>query len=389
MISFDDAFGLVAARAKPLGVETVPIARLSGRRLSEDCRARCDLPVFDNSAVDGFAVHEADVGGGRLPIAFEVRAGSAPREALRAGFCARIFTGAPLPVGGVGVCMQEDVAVADGWATIPALDMGAHVRRRGEELKAGDIVARKGSLVNPAVVSALASAGVASAGVHRRPVVGILVTGDELVEPGQELTHGRIYESNSVALQAAIGREVLTMRCIDEPWEIQKALVSLTEACDVVLTTGGVSVGEYDLVRPALKAIGIEEIFWRVSMKPAKPTFFGAGKFELVFGLPGNPVSALTAYALLVAPCLAAMEGGACALQTETGHLGAPVRKSGDREEFLPVRAEPRGFAPILGRASHKPRTFAEATHLARLPIGLTEVEPEMTLTFVKLPWVK
>lgn len=389
MISFDEAFELVGQHVKLTESETVPIGRVLGRFVAEDIRAIADVPGFDNSAVDGYAV--CDLAGGSLRQAMEVRAGKPAFETLQPGLCARIFTGAPIPPGTAGIAMQEDVKVRGDHVEIPSVTAGAHIRRQGEDVRRGDLLLSVGNQMKPATIGALAAAGVSEGKVFKLPRVSILVTGDELVAPGQPLAPGQIYESNSLALASALQAlgiaAVRVERVADDREALTLTIKDLLANSDILLTSGGVSVGDYDLVRPILSELEVEEIFWRVAMKPAKPTYFGIHGSGAVFGLPGNPVSALVAFYLFVRPFIIAGQGGVFGLP-ETHELATEeITKQADREEFVPGRITPDGIEPILARASHKPNILALADGLIRLSRETTKVEKGAKVNVIPLHW--
>jgi len=347
-----------------------------GRFLAQAVAARIDLPAFDNSAVDGYAVHEDDLKGGPSIVKFIVRAGECSHDAVSPGECARIFTGAPIPPGTAAVVMQEDVELDP--VRLPPAERGAHIRRQAEEIRVGDELAIAGQRLSPALIAALASAGVEEVSVRPTPRIGLLVTGDELVSPGTPLRPGQIYESNSLGIAAAVltatSAEPTILRAKDDPDEIRAALRQLLSENDIVLTSGGISVGDYDLIRPALESLGVKEVFWRVAMKPAKPTYFGVHDRGVVFGLPGNPVSAQVAFRLFVAPYLTAAQGGPFELNQQASRTTLAITKAAGREEFVPGVRDEGGVRPILGRASHKPTCLADADMLIRVPSEVTEL---------------
>ncbi len=312
-LTVDEAVARVLAAAPRLASEEVALVDADGRVLAEDIVAPRCLPPWDASAMDGFAVRAADVPG-RLRVVDTVVAGRPGRRAVGAGEAARILTGAPVPEGADAVVMVEDTRVSrseDGeWvATDATIDVGRHIRSRGSEVALGDAVLSAGARVGPAAVLALASLGVDRVRVARRPRVVILATGDELVEPGGALGPAQIHASNGLAL-AALVREVggeprYAGVVPDDPARIRAAVQSALTTADVLITTGGVSVGETDHVRGVLEDLGIALDFWRVAMKPGKPFAFATTPDGVpVFGLPGNPVSCVVGFQVFVAPLL-------------------------------------------------------------------------------------
>ena len=305
---------LLALAGRTLPSERTPLEKALGRALSASLVAQDDLPPFAASTMDGYAVRSADAtsGGIRLPVRFQVFAGGRP-PSLRAGECCRITTGAPLPRGADAVEKQEEVRRDGRYAVFRrAVSAGQFVRARGSDLAAGEVALEAGTLLDPAATGLAAALGHRHVLVHRRPRVVILPTGDELVRPGRRLRPGQIRESNGVALVAAVreaGGEARALPAArDEEGSLSRALRS-AEGADVLLTVGGVSVGERDLVRAALRRAGARLSFWRVAIRPGKPFTFGFWGRTVVFGLPGNPASALVTFELFVRPALRALSG--------------------------------------------------------------------------------
>ncbi len=321
------------ARLAPLPIERVPLARALGRTLASDLVAESDLPPFAASTMDGYAFRAADARpGARLPVAFEVFAGHRAAGELPRGACCRITTGAPLPAGADAVEKQEEVRREGGIAILGrTVSPGQFVRAPGSDLAAGAVALPAGSAIDPAAVGLAAALGYAAVPVHRRPRVLILPTGDELVPPGRRLRPGQIRESNGVALVAAVqdaggeARKLAAAR--DQAGSLARALRG-ARGMDVLLTVGGVSVGARDLVRGALRRAGARLQFWRVAIRPGKPFTFGLWGDRVVFGLPGNPASALVTFELFVRPALRALAG----LQGD-GRVGAWVRLARAQEK--------------------------------------------------------
>ncbi len=321
MLRFEDALARILALGTPsLPSCVVPLDEAEGRILNEDLVAQSDLPGFDYSAMDGYAVRAQDIKAAptRLPVRGESRTGTVPGT-LAEGTAMRIFTGAALPEGADAVVMQENVQ-RDGdiaiFTTVPRA--GHHVRRRGEDLKRGGVALAKGARLRPAHLALIASLDQSHVPVAQRPDVAILATGDELRRPGTDPVPGTIPESNTVALRAMARRAGANTRALpyvrDDRAATERAFASALAEADVVLTIGGVSVGDHDLVRPALEAVGVELDFWRVAIKPGKPLAVGrfprAQKREaIVLGLPGNPASAMVTFALFGVPLLRALQG--------------------------------------------------------------------------------
>lgn len=332
----------------PLPPERVPLRDALGRALAEDLVAPRSLPPFDNSQMDGYALRAADAprGGARLSVSLEVLAGDAPGADLRPGTCARIFTGAPLPAGADAVEMQEQVARRGVWAVFrrPA-EPGRFVRPAGADVREGTVALPRGSLVDPGAVGLAAGLGRSEVLVHRRPRVALLATGSEIVPLGQPPGPGQIIDSNSHTLAAAVleagAVPQLAPLARDDRASLGAALAAARGA-DVLVSTGGVSVGEKDLVRVALQAAGVRLDFWRVAMRPGKPVAFGSWGRTAVFGLPGNPTSAWVTFELFVRPALRALAGLA-----GSGRLVLPARLGRAQEKPRPLTVYLRARARL------------------------------------------
>jgi molybdopterin molybdotransferase len=361
--------------------ERVALADALGRSLAETLRATSPMPAFDASTMDGYALRAADArrAGARLPVAFEVAAGHPARAPLPRGACCRIFTGAPLPAGADAVEMQEQVARHDGVATFArAAEPGRFVRLRGDDVPKGAVALEAGRVLDPGGLGLVASLGRSALRVRRRPRVLVLPTGDELVPPGVRPGPGQVVESNAIALAAAVTEagglaEVLPI-ARDEPGALRTALRRVRGA-DVLLTIGGVSVGERDLVRQALGKAGAQLDFWRVALRPGKPFLFGSLGRALVFGLPGNPASALVTFELFVRPALRRMAGlPGSGRVSVVGRLTQAQEKPPELTVVLRVRAVRRGgtieLSPLRTQLSGNLSSVTGHDALAFLPPG-------------------
>ncbi len=319
MISVRAALDMVLRDVPRVGVEQVALALAAGRALAEPVRAARDVPPFRNSAMDGYAVRAADLATATtlrpatLRVIEVVGAGSVPRQAVRAGTAAKVMTGSPMPDGADAVVRVEDADEQAGHVRIGvAVTAGTNVRHPGEDMRAGETVLTPGRSLRPADIGLLASLGMAVVRVRRRPIVAILSTGDELVDVGQPLAPGQIVNSNAYTLAAAVLEAGATPRVLgivrDTVEETRAAFLDAFSS-DMVLSTGGVSMGTFDLVRQTLAEIGVQEHFWKVAQKPGKPLTFGSRNGVPVFGLPGNPVSSLVCFYLYARPALRAMQG--------------------------------------------------------------------------------
>jgi molybdopterin molybdotransferase len=365
----------------PLPPERVPLGEAAGRALAEEVRATGPLPACDNSQMDGYALRAADAprGGARLAIAFEVFAGDAAGRPLPPGTCARIFTGAPLPAGADAVEMQEEVARRGRGAVFRrAAVAGRFVRRAGADVPAGAVALARGTVVDPGAVGLAAALGRSELLVHRRPRVGLLSTGDELVPVGASTAGGRISDSNSHALSAACveaGALPLRLAPVGDDREALRRAIASAEGLDALVTTGGVSVGARDLVRDALADAGARLDFWRVAVRPGKPVAFGRWGRTAVFGLPGNPASAFVTFEIFVRPALRALQGlpgsGRLAL---SARLASPAEKPRELTVFLRCRVRRAGgetwLEPLPTQQSGHLTSAVGVEALAVLPAG-------------------
>jgi molybdopterin molybdotransferase len=394
LITIARARELVSKMTKPLEAESVPIADAHDRVLAADLRATGDVPPFPCSAMDGYAVTPGPAGR-TLTIVGESRAGLPTTHTLADGEAIRISTGGAIPAGATAVIPQEDVDAQDGTITTrTATREGDHVRGRGEDMRAGTIVLTTGTVLGAAELAAAVGAGTAELTVARRPRVEVLSTGDELKAPGEPLGPGEIHNSNGPMLVALAEHAGAVSpppgRLPDDLAATEAGLAAALDAADVVIVSGGVSVGPHDHVKPALAALGVQEIFWRVALQPGKPTWFGRRGNTLVFGLPGNPVSAAVTFALFVAPALAALQGRAPErLLYDEATLATDVPRNPDREQAIRVRLERQNgqltAIPNGPQGSHIVTSLLGADALAFIPAGEGALEAGATVALAPL----
>jgi molybdopterin molybdotransferase len=378
LLSREAARAAILDRAQPLPGERVGIEEAAGRVLAEDALAAVDLPPFASSAMDGFALRSADTPG-RLPVVARIPAGQPAERALASGEAMAIATGGVVPDGADSVVAIEVVVQDDNMVEVPdGVAPGANVRPRGGDVHAGEIVVRRGTKVGPAQLGALAAAGVASVSCSRRPRAAVLATGSELRRPGEELTPGQIYEANGLILStqlASAGADVTRLEAVEDTEAAHRAAIERGLEHDVFVTSGGVSVGPHDLVRRVETELGVEEIFWRVAVKPGKPVSFGVRHGTLVFGLPGNPVSSLVTFELFVRPAVEALQGAAApGPHFEQGILGRAAKRNPHRDELARARSARTSDGVVLdlieGQESHMIARAADADVLVLLPSG-------------------
>jgi molybdopterin molybdotransferase len=381
----DEALALVLARVRPLPLEDVSVGSAAGRVLGEDARAVTDLPPFDSSAMDGYAVRARDTPG-PLRVVGHSAAGRPELGAVGPGEAVVISTGAVVPAGADAVVPVERTT---GDVVVEAVGSGDNVRPRGGDTRSGDVVVAAGSPLGPPQVSALAAAGIAVVRCGRRPRVAVLSTGSELRAPGEPLAPGEIYESNSVLVAAQLGlagAAATVLPVVADDAAATRAALEQALEHDVLITTGGVSVGPHDLVRATLAELGVQEVFWRVAVKPGKPIAFAVRGDSLVFGLPGNPVSSLVGFELFVRPALRALQG---ALEPGPeylpGRLANAVRRNPDRDELVRARRTGDQLEPLSGQDSHMIVRAAAANALVLIPRGEGELPPGAEVGYLQI----
>jgi molybdopterin molybdotransferase len=380
LLTIAEARAEVQRAIRPLATERVPVTEALGRVLAETVTAAHDVPPFANAAMDGFALRPAPQGT-TLRVTGESRAGAPAAVAVGPGEAVRISTGAMLPEG-AGAVLQIELVDVDGDRVTVNDDVadGRNVRTAGEDMRAGTEVLRPGTRLGPAELGVAVTAGRADLSVARRPRVAVVATGDELVAPGAALRPGQIHDSNAITLAAlarATGAEVgPTTNAGDTREHTERTLAAALETADVLVVSGGVSVGPHDHVKPALEALGVEQRFWRVALRPGKPTWFGTRDGKLVFGLPGNPVSAMVTFHLFARPALLALQGAPFqAGPARTATLAESIERNPGRDEAVRVRLDGDRATPTGPQGSHVLTSMLGADGLAIITAGDGVVE--------------
>jgi molybdopterin molybdotransferase len=389
MLELAEAQQRILEAIEPLPKELIRLSAGLGRIAAEPILSTVNLPAFDNSAVDGYAVRCTDLSDAtaaapvELALAGKIAAGDFFTGSLPPASCLGIFTGSPVPGGADAVVMQEDVVAPLLPAGRPSfresIKPWENIRFQGEDVRAGAVLAAAGVRLNPGALGLLAACGLAEFAAIRRPRVAVLATGSELREPGETLLPGQIHESNRAMISALViraGGEPVVFPIVRD--DLRSTVTSLERAfaeCDVVVTAGGVSVGEYDFVKAAFTELGGEVEFWKIAMRPGKPFVFGRRQGKFLFGLPGNPVSALVTFVLLAGPALAKLGGTAePALRRRPGILAEAMNNPGDRRHFVRVHCDAHAMVRLAGiQASHRLASLARAN-------GLLEIGPGASL---------
>jgi molybdopterin molybdotransferase len=393
LLSLEEAQRRILERVVPLPLERVGLTAAAGRILVEPAAAHVDLPPFDASAMDGFAVRVEDTPG-RLPVVERIAAGRPASRRLEPREAMGIATGAAVPTGADAVIPIEYVVEDDNEIEIPdRVEVGANVRPRGGDLRAGDLVVPAGVRLGPAQLGALAAAGIADISSARRPRAAVLSTGSELRRPGEPLEPGQIYEANSVLLAAQLasaGADVEQLEAVEDEPGAHRAALERGLAADVLVSSGGVSVGPHDLVRSVGAELGVEEVLWGVAVKPGKPLWFGVRGSTLCFGLPGNPVSSLVCFELFVRPAVLALQRSAEPLpRFEPGTLAGSLRPNAHRTELVRARSRVADgtveLEVVTGQESHMIARAAGADALVLVPAGDEELPAGSEVSFLRL----
>ncbi len=389
MLTVAEAKEVILAAVRPRAEVAAPLAETLDCVLARDVASPVNLPMWDNSAVDGYAVRASDVSEANennpihLRVVTRVPAGTTAKVTVEPRTCGRIFTGAPIPEGADAVVMQEDTHPHhEGYiAVTESVEPGENIRRAGDDVTKNEVVLRAGTRLGPPQLGLAAALAMSQLVIHSRPRVGVLVTGAEIVEPGRAVRDSQVYDANSYALCAFVkqaGCEPVELGIADDTREDlhEKIDYGLSE-CDAVITVGGVSVGEHDLVKDVLTELGCEQRFWKIAMRPGKPFVFAKREAKLVFGLPGNPVSAGVTFLMLVRPALQKMRGlTEIDLPTVTAEAAEDFVNSGNRPHYMRASLQRHGekwlVKPMPNQGSHAISSFANAGCLVEVPEATT-----------------
>lgn len=400
MWTVEAAIERILSELQPLPTEVVPLADGLGRVLAADVVARLDQPPFDNSAMDGWAVRHTELlAGGTLKVGETIPAGHLPSRALAAGEAARIFTGARVPEGADTIVMQEGTEKSSDGANVRVHHhgpLGDHLRRRGDDFRKGAVMLSGGTVLSPIHLGLLAGQGLASVAVRRKPIVAILATGDEVHAPGDTLPEGHIYSSNGPMLAAMATMAGATVRDLgiarDDRADIEHRLRAAAGA-DIILTIGGVSVGDFDFVKDVLASLGGVEDFWKVAMRPGKPNAFGRVLGASYFGLPGNPVSCAVSFGLFVLPALQALSGRPTrGLRSSVGQAAETLSGGKKLRHYLRVRVvEEAGVLRVWSAGSQmsahlRPLAVADAVAVVPESVDRIEAGAEVELRWLPQP---
>ncbi|MCE7041304.1 gephyrin-like molybdotransferase Glp [Dyadobacter sp. CY312] len=384
MVTVNEAKQKIIANTEVLTSMSMKPSESLNYVLFQDVRASISLPSFRQSSMDGYAVHDSDITarGTVLEILAEAKAGEGTMQVLPPGAAMRIFTGAPVPEGATAVIMQERTTRTGSFVTIEDFPVtpGRNIRSIGQQIMKGSIALPQNILLTAGAIGFLSGLNVEEVSVYRKPKIGLLVTGDELVQNGSSIRHGQVYESNSLMLRAALQQEGVTdvevLYAKDDLRATIDALDELAGRNDIVLASGGISVGDYDFVGEALQSIRAETIFYKVRQKPGKPLLFARRKQTLFFALPGNPASSLVCYYEYVLPAIRKMSGRSdYFLRSVSMPIERGYSFDGERDEFLKATANQDVVIPLDGQESFALRSFAIANAIIYLTVNQNKVE--------------
>jgi len=391
MVSVEEGIRLVKINLPNSTYERIYLSTALNKVLSQDVISKINMPSFNQSSMDGYAVNFSDEIKSYKLVGEIAAGGSASEFDLRQGEAVRIFTGAKVPKGTNTVIQQEIVHRKEKTISFTEpVHNGKNIRLKGEQTTIGQIAMNKGDRITPAAIGFLAGLGITEVDVFKNPTLSIIATGDELVKPGDPLPEGKIYESNAIMLDAAIkqsGYECIKSITVEDTYGATKsAIENLLSSSDVILISGGISVGDYDFVGDALKEIGVKEIFYKVKQKPGKPLFFGSYNDKLVFALPGNPAAALSCFYIYVLTALEIISGKSDGLEITQLKLIEDYSKKGGRAQFLKAKIEGDRVRVLEGQSSSMLHTFSGANGLVYVPENSTVLEANNLVSVYKLP---
>ncbi|GAA3590689.1 molybdopterin molybdotransferase MoeA [Flavivirga amylovorans] len=391
MVTINEAVNAVKNNISPLfKEETKPLERCGGYYLSKDIVSPVNMPPFRQSAMDGYALFLHD--NLSYTLIDEVKAGDHHRPALKPGEAIRIFTGAPVPETANAVMMQEKVVVDGSKITIENyVPEGHNIRPMGEQVKTGELALKKGTKLTPAAIGYLTSLGITEAQVYKKPTIALITTGNELVEAGEPLPYGKIYESNSKMLLNALYNlkfyDVTIHKIADDYIQTKNKLETVISNNDLVIATGGISVGDYDFVGKALKELQVKEVFYKVKQKPGKPLFFGKKEDTAIFALPGNPAAALSCfYAYVYIALQKMMNNDTIELPRIKARSMSEFEKRGDRPQFLKAIYHSDTVEILEGQNSSMLQTFALSNALVFVPEDVSNININDELEVILLP---
>ena len=379
MISVSEGKSLIRQHARELNTVPVVLSDANGKVLAEDVYAAVDIPNYPQSSMDGYAFHFDDFQQhGKLIVNGEMAAGSADKKPLPTATAVRIFTGAAVPEGADTVVMQEKTIIEGNHLLISdeQIKKGNNVRLKGSEIKSGSLALSKGHQITPATIGFMAGFGITELMVYRDPGINIIVTGNELQSPGKPLQYGQVYESNSFTLSAALKQagiqNVEIYESGDHLDELTETLKNCLSGADVVILTGGVSVGDYDFTLKAAEACGVKTIFHKIKQRPGKPIFFGTKEEKLVFGLPGNPASVLTCFYEYICLALELMNHRKSGIENVKLPLSAPFSKVAGLTHFLKGFQDGKSVRILDAQESFRMHSFARANCLVQIDENIT-----------------
>ena len=380
MITVEEAKNKLLKRIRMSSKELIGIGKASGRVLCEDIYSQISLPSFNQSAMDGYALRLHN--GNKYELIGEIKAGDNPKIGIKKGQAVRIFTGAAVPPDADCVVIQEIVQEGNKYIIVGDYTpkKNDNIRLIGSHIQKGEIALKKGTMLNPAAIGFLVSLGIKHIKVYKNPIVSIVTTGNELQQAGKPITAGKIYESNSFALSSAL-KEIgihpkFTAQLRDDKKTLHLTIQKLLRISDVLILSGGISVGKYDLVKETLHKLGVREIFYKVAQKPGKPLFAGRKGGKIIFALPGNPAATLTCYYEYVYPAIRKMQGfSEYFMPKKYVKTSEAIRKKTDRAYFLKGRITHNGVLPLEGQESYIMKSFAEANALIYLPLEKGDIE--------------